>query len=174
MSSTLTLASLPATATAPAPRISRLGRGFVLESRQLVKSGLDETFAFFADAANLEHITPPFLGFDIRTPLPIDMHEGTLIEYRLRLMGIPMGWLTRIDRWEPGRSFVDTQLRGPYARWVHLHTFERTEGGTLVGDRVEYTLPLAPLSHPAHPLFIRPMLERIFRHRFEVISRVLG
>lgn len=170
------MSASPITATGPAnaPVITPDGRGFVLNSRQVVKRSLADTFAFFSDASNLEHITPPSLGFDILTPTPIEMRVGALIEYRIRLMGVPMGWLTRIDRWESGRAFVDTQLRGPYARWVHLHTFAAVEGGTLVEDRVEYTLPLAPLSHPAHALFVRPMLERIFRHRSEVISRLLG
>lgn len=166
---------LPQTPTMhSAPVITAAGDGFVLESRQWVKRPLDETFAFFADAANLEKITPPFLGFDIRTPLPIAMHDGTLIEYRLSLMGLPMRWLSRIERWVPGQSFVDVQLRGPYARWVHSHTFAAHDGGTMVQDRVEYTLPLAPLSLPAHAMFVRPMLERIFRHRCVVITRLLG
>lgn len=150
------------------------GRVHLLETTQWVPAGVEETFAFFSDAANLEVITPPFLGFEIRTPPPIEMREGTLIEYRIRLMGVPMAWLTRIDRWEPGRSFVDTQLRGPYARWVHTHTFTPADGGTRVEDRVEYALPLAPLSDPVRALFVRPTVERIFRHRHAAIARILG
>lgn len=163
-----------ATSTSPAPVIRPDGAGFVLTATQYVPRPLDETFAFFSDARNLERITPPHLGFDIRTPMPIAMHDGTLIEYRIKLQGIPMKWLTRIDRWRPGVEFVDTQLQGPYAKWVHHHTFRAEGAGTRMEDRVEYRLPLAPLSHPAHALLVRPMLEGIFRHRFEVIAKMLG
>jgi ligand-binding SRPBCC domain-containing protein len=149
-------------------------RVHVLETRQWVPAGLDETFAFFSDVRNLEAITPSFLGFEIRTPLPIEMRAGTLIEYRIRLMGLPMPWLTRIDGWEPGRSFVDRQVRGPYARWVHTHRFSPADGGTLVEDHVEYAVPLAPWSDPVRALFVRPTVERIFRHRQAAIARLLG
>lgn len=157
----------------PAPRPALPG-GHVLTAVQWVPRPVDATFAFFADAANLERITPGFLGFRILTPLPVAMREGALIQYQLRLMGVPMGWLTRIERWDPGRAFVDVQLRGPYARWIHLHTFTPANGGTLVRDRVDYALPLAPLSAPAHALFVRPTLGRIFAHRRDAIARLLG
>ena len=106
--------------------------------------------------------------------LPVEMRAGTLIEYRLRLAGLPMGWLTRIEEWEPGRGFTDVQLRGPYARWVHRHRFEPDGAGTRVLDRVEYALPLAPWSAPVHPLLVRPALERIFAFRRAAIARRLG
>lgn len=169
-----TQATLPAGEPYPSSRPLPGGGAHVLEARQWVPAGIDETFAFFSDASNLEVITPPFLGFEIRTPRPIEMREGALIEYRIRLMGVPMTWLTRIERWEPGRSFVDVQLRGPYARWVHTHTFVSADGGTLVGDRVEYAVPFAPLSDPVRALFVGPTVERIFRHRREAIARILG
>lgn len=146
----------------------------VLSTEQWVPTPLDETFAFFADAFNLEGITPPFLRFRIITPPPITMRVGTLIEYRLSLYGMPMRWLTRIDRWEPGVAFVDRQVEGPYRKWVHLHTFKASDGGTQVNDRVDYELPLEPLSNPAHPLFVRPSLERIFAFRRAAIHRRLG
>jgi ligand-binding SRPBCC domain-containing protein len=164
----------PSATTVPVSPPPRPRRSHLLTSEQRVRAGLDETFAFFADAANLQAITPPFLDFAIRTPLPIEMRAGTLIEYRLGLMGLPMGWLTRIDEWEPGRGFTDVQLRGPYTRWVHRHTFERDGTGARVLDRVEYALPLAPLSAPAHALFVRPTLERIFAYRRAAIARRLG
>jgi hypothetical protein len=155
-------------------RIGRHMRTHVFEVAQWVGAPLPETFEFFADAANLEAITPPFLRFAIVTPLPIAMREGALIEYRLRLHGLPVRWLTRIEEWTPGRGFVDRQLRGPYALWVHRHTFDACDGGTRVRDRVDYALPLDPLSRPAHGLYVRPTIERIFAHRREVIARVLG
>lgn len=149
-------------------------RSHVLETSQWVPTGLDETFAFFSDARNLEVITPPFLGFEIRTPLPIEMREGALIEYRLRLMGVRMPWLTRIASWRPGESFVDVQLRGPYARWEHTHRFRPERGGTRVEDEVRYEVPLAPLSEPVRALFVRPTVERIFRHRHAAIAARLA
>jgi ligand-binding SRPBCC domain-containing protein len=146
----------------------------VFESEQWVPADGATTFAFFADAANLEAITPGFLNFRILTPLPIEMRAGALIEYRLRLMGVPLGWLTRIEDWAPDRAFTDVQLRGPYATWVHRHTFAPLDGGTAVRDRVEYSLPFEPLSAPVHALFVRRTVERIFAHRRIAIARVLG
>jgi ligand-binding SRPBCC domain-containing protein len=149
-------------------------RVHVLAATQWVPTDLDTTFAFFADAANLEALTPPLLRFRIRTPLPIAMRAGALIEYDLALHGVPVRWRTRIDEWTPGVAFVDTQLAGPYARWVHRHTFARVAGGTLLGDRVEYALPLDPLSRPVHALYVRPTIERIFAFRRAEIARRFG
>lgn len=169
--------TIQATARAREPRLRVRTRGthvHVLDTWQWVRTPPRETFAFFSDARNLERITPGFLGFQIRSPLPIEMRAGALIEYRIRLLGVPMPWLTRIDRWVPDREFVDRQLRGPYARWVHTHRFTPADGGTLVEDHVEYAVPLAPLSAPVQALFVGPTVERIFRHRHEAIARLLG
>lgn len=143
----------------------------VLEREQLVPRPRAEVFAFFADAHNLERITPATLRFRILTPPPIAMGPGTLIDYRLSLLGVPFRWRTRIDVYRPGERFVDVQLVGPYRRWVHLHTFEDAAGGTLVRDRVEYQLPLGPLGELARALFVRRQLEAIFDHRREAIAR---
>jgi ligand-binding SRPBCC domain-containing protein len=144
------------------------------EAHQWVSSPIDQTFEFFADAANLEAITPPFLNFRILTQLPVEMRVGARIDYRIALYGLPMTWKTNIDQWQPGRSFIDRQLSGPYAQWIHLHTFESSEGGTQLYDRVQYALPLDPLSRPGHPLFVRPTIERIFAHRRKVIAERFG
>ena len=127
-----------------------------------------EVFPFFADAANLEAITPPWLHFRIVTPQPIEMREGALIEYRLRLRGIPLRWRTRIDEWEPGVRFVDRQLSGPYRLWHHTHEFE-ADGPhhTLMRDTVRYAAPLDRLSHP----LVRRDLDRIFAFRAAAIAR---
>jgi len=140
---------------------------------QRVPLPVDEVFAFFGDAHNLETITPSFLRFRVRTPPPIAMGPGTLIDYELSLFGVPFSWRTRIEVFEPGRRFVDLQLRGPYRRWHHLHEFVPLGAATLVVDIVDYELPLGPLGALAHPIVVRPALERIFDHRRTAIGRVL-
>jgi ligand-binding SRPBCC domain-containing protein len=147
---------------------------WTLESTQWVPAPLPDVFAFFSDAANLQAITPAHLDFRILTPLPVIMRPGAVIEYRLRLHGVPFRWRTVIDAWEPGVAFVDRQERGPYARWIHRHTFAAENGGTRLGDRVEYALPLDPFSRPAHPWFVRPAVEGIFAHRQTVIAARFG
>ena len=131
-----------------------------------------EVFAFFANAANLEDITPPQLRFRITSAEPIDMNVGTLIDYRLSLFGIPFEWRTRIAAWNAGVCFVDEQLKGPYAKWVHTHTFSDAPGGTLVSDSVVYRLPLFPVGEIALPV-IRLQLKYIFRHRTRRIRELL-
>lgn len=146
-------------------------REFVLDVSQEIPRPIGEVFSFFADAGNLQQITPGFLHFEILTPLPIAMAEGTLIDYRIRLRGVPIRWRTRINVWEPGRRFVDEQLSGPYRKWVHTHTFEPTASGTSVRDHVVYAVPLGEL---ANRLFVRRQLETIFEYRRREIGRLLG
>ena len=130
-------------------------------------------FSFFADAQNLERITPPELGFQIRSDLPILMRPGAMIDYTIKLYGIPMKWRTEITRWNPPVSFEDVQLRGPYAKWVHTHAFVEDRGGTAIEDRVVYALPFGPVSAIAHP-FVRRQLRRIFDYRETVLLRDFG
>ena len=149
-------------------------RDHVLRTRVRPAVPRARAFAFFADAANLGVITPPEVAFAIRTPLPIVMREGTLIDYSIGLRGIPMRWRTRIERWVPNEEFVDVQLRGPYARWVHRHVFQDDgAGGTIIEDEVRYRLPLYPLGEVAHPL-VRLQLRRIFSYRTATVRRALG
>ncbi len=142
-----------------------------ITASQWVPSPLDETFAFFADAFNLERITPPFLRFRVVTPPPIAMRPGALIDYRLRLRGVPFRWRTEITEWEPPRSFVDVQLKGPYRRWVHRHTFRAERGGTRIDDHVDYAVVCGALTNP---LIVRPDVRRIFAYRQRVIGELLG
>lgn len=122
----------------------------------------DVVFAFFADAGNLEAITPPWLSFRITTPEPIDMHAGARIDYQLRVHGLPVRWQTEISVWDPPYRFVDKQFRGPYRRWVHTHTFEEKDSGTLCRDHVEYAVPGGRI---INWLLVRRDVEKIFAHR---------
>ncbi len=129
-------------------------------------------FAFFAEAANLEAITPPWLRFRVVTPSPIEMAVGTEIAYRLRLHGVPVRWRTRIEAFDPPHVFVDAQVSGPYRLWHHTHVFEPDgRGGTLMRDRVRYALPLGPLGAIAHFAFVRRDLRRIFDFRQQAVAR---
>lgn len=125
---------------------------------------LDEVFAFFSDAGNLEELTPGFLRFRLITPRPIDMRQGTTIEYRLRVHGLPVRWRSEITAWEPPHRFVDEQLRGPYRQWIHEHGFEPTAAGTRVRDHVRWALPLYPFGELALPL-VRRDVAGIFAFR---------
>jgi ligand-binding SRPBCC domain-containing protein len=121
-----------------------------------------ELFPFFAAAANLDALTPPWLHFHIVTPPPIPMGEGALIDYRLRVHGLPLRWRTRINLWQPPHRFVDEQIRGPYRQWIHEHTFEPRDGGTLARDLVRYAVPFDFL---VHRWLVRPDIEKIFAFR---------
>jgi ligand-binding SRPBCC domain-containing protein len=132
---------------------------------------LREVFAFFADAQNLEVLTPPWLGFRILTPTPVMMQPGAQIAYRLKLHGIPLRWDSEIALWEPPYRFVDVQRRGPYRRWVHEHKFAEQDGGTLVLDHVRYAVLGGRL---VQRLFVGPDLRRIFAYRRAVLAERFG
>ena len=125
----------------------------------------DKVFAVFSDAANLDAITPPWLNFRTVTPGPIEMHLGTMIDYNLRVHGFPVRWRSEITVWDPPTRFVDEQRSGPYRLWIHEHIFTERDGGTLVGDRVQYAVPFDRLVH----MLVRRDVERIFRYRGEML-----
>jgi ligand-binding SRPBCC domain-containing protein len=131
----------------------------------------EKVFSFFADARNLQAITPPWLDFRIANPGPIEMKVGACIDYRLRVHGIPMRWQSEITAWEPPVRFVDEQRRGPYRSWIHEHTFEEKDGGTLVKDHVRYAVPGGKL---INRLFVSRDVRRIFAYRCERLARLLG
>jgi ligand-binding SRPBCC domain-containing protein len=152
---------------------SRVRGSHVVRFEQFLPRPRAEVFAFFAAADNLERITPPELGFRIRTPLPIAMGPGTLIEYRLSLFGVPFTWQTRITAWEPPHTFTDEQLKGPYREWVHTHSFMEAAGGTIVHDEVRYRLPLFPAGELAWPA-VRLQIRRIFGYRRRRLAELFG
>lgn len=149
-----------------------------LRRRQVLDGTPAEVFPFFADAHNLEAITPPLLRFRVITPAPIPMAVGTLIEYRLRVHGLPIRWQTLIQDWTPDPvrpRFVDTQLRGPYALWHHTHEFEPVgEDRTAMTDTVRYAIGFGPLGDVAHRLIVRRDVEAIFDHRARVVPELVA
>ena len=137
-------------------------RTFELHSAVLIPRTPEEVFPFFADARNLDLLTPPWLHFQILDPGPIPIQAGTEIDYRLRVRGVPLRWRSRITAWDPPSLFVDEQVRGPYRRWIHQHRFRPVEGGTLVEDRVRYAVWGGRL---VDRWLVAPDLSRIFRYR---------
>lgn len=144
-------------------------KAFIFNTQRTVKRPLTEVFAFFSNAHNLAKITPPELHLNILTPAPIEMSAGTLIDYRLKLHGIPIRWQTEIIEWNPPHGFVDVQRRGPYRLWRHMHTFSETADGILVNDFVEYAVWGNQL---VDKFFVRPDIEKIFAYRSEQLEKI--
>lgn len=144
-----------------------------LHCEQWTSTPIDAAFAFFSRPENLEEITPPFLRFHIVNS-ERELHTGSRIEYRLRVRGLPMRWVSEISEWQPPHKFVDTQLRGPYALWRHQHVFVAEGGGTRIIDEVEYALPFGILGRLAHALVVRRDVERIFEFRQRRLGELLG
>jgi len=154
--------------------VRREGGQWVLEAEQWLPRPREALFPFFAEARNLERITPPWLKFRVLTEGPIEMGEGALIEYRLRLHGVPVRWRTRIAVWEPPARFVDEQLAGPYRRWWHEHVFEPAAGGTRMVDRVRYVVPGGLAAPLVERWFVRRDVVAIFGYRRRVLEELFG
>ena len=148
-------------------------RDLELERAQIVPQPPAEAFAFFADPWNLEAITPPWLGFGI-LDAPAELADGSLLRYRLRLFGVPLGWRTEIATWRPPRTFIDRQVAGPYRLWVHTHRFTRAPGGTEIYDHVRYRIPGGPAGPLVDRLLVRRWLDAIFDYRAERLRELLG
>jgi ligand-binding SRPBCC domain-containing protein len=144
----------------------------ILERETIIRRPIAEVFDFFSKAENLNALTPEDLKFEILTPLPIAMKKGTLIDYKIRLMNIPFHWKTLISRWEPGKAFVDEQIKGPYKKWVHLHSFEEYQGVTKMIDRVEYEIPGGIFAYPVLKFFVKPQVEGIFNYREKALRKL--
>ena len=146
---------------------------YTLRRELLVPNALPEVFDFFSRAENLERITPPWMRFRILTPPPIAMKQGATIAYALRVRGIPLRWLTEIERWNPPYEFIDIQTRGPYKLWRHTHRFSEAAGGTSIVDIVEYELPFGFMGRLAHRLQVARDLSRIFDYRAQHVQALL-
>lgn len=136
-----------------------------IKTTTVIQRPLEEVFTFFSKAENLNEITPPDLQFKIITPLPIEMHKGTLIDYKIKLNGIPMKWRTLISAWEPPYRFVDEQLKGPYVKWIHEHRFEARGNETIMYDTVEFLSPGWILEPIVNAIFVQHKVEGIFKYR---------
>lgn len=146
----------------------------IFTRNQAIAAPREEVFAFFATPANLEAITPPWLNFRMVDASTEEIRENSEFTYRLKVHGIPMTWVSRISEWVPGERFVDEQIRGPYAMWHHTHTFDDFGDGTLIGDRVRYSLPLAPLSGWIAGWFVDADVRKIFEYRSRRIEELLA
>lgn len=145
-----------------------------LERSLVVPGEVTEVFAFFKDPRNLAYITPPWLNFQVREVSDAVVQDGTVIRYRIRWLGLPMRWVSVIERHQEGMQFADRMLVGPYAHWFHVHTFHPVGGGVEVGDRVEYALPLGALGELAHRIMVRRQLETIFDFRTRALAERFG
>lgn len=145
-----------------------------LEFTQRIPADLDQVFSFFSAASNLEKITPPWLHFRIIGQSTPEVQKGTLIDYRLRIRGVPIKWRTLIAEWNPKTSFVDTQLKGPYKLWHHTHTFLEKDGGVLMTDTVRYEVPFGTLGNLLAGSYVKNDVVKIFNYRKEVISKTFG
>lgn len=143
-----------------------------LKRRTEIKRHREELFDFFSKAENLNLITPPELGFRIRTPLPIEMKKGAIIDYTIKLNGLPFMWKTEITEWEPPLSFTDTQISGPYKVWIHKHEFEEIGDFTIMTDTVNYLSPGGLLEFIPNKLFVEKKVNRIFDYRESILADI--
>ena len=149
-----------------------MNKEYILEKYQFISKPKSEVFNFFKSPENLEKITPENLNFKITTPLPIIMKEGTLIEYKIKLLGISVYWRTLINKYEPPNNFKDIQLNGPYDCWEHNHQFEECKNGTMMIDRVKYSIPFGIIGQFAHFIWVKKELKNIFNYRYKIIEQI--
>lgn len=144
---------------------------YTLHRETWIPAPLPQVFDFFSRAENLAALTPPWLGFRILTPPPIQMQQGARIAYKLRVHGLPIRWVTQIEQWNPPHAFIDVQLKGPYKLWRHTHRFVVIENGTLMADMVEIALPFGLIGSIAWRLRVRNDVKRIFDYRANAIRQ---
>lgn len=147
---------------------------YKIKTEQFIKRSLAEVFDFFSRPENLSEITPPEINFRILTPLPLEMKQGTVIDYTIKLFKIPVHWRTLITTYEPPHRFVDEQIKGPYTLWHHTHIFKEVSGGVEIHDSVSYSIPFGFLGRLLHAVWIKRDLEQIFEHRKNVIDHIFA
>lgn len=145
----------------------------ILIRKTIIKKNITEVFDFFSRAENLNRITPPMLGFAI-VNLPDEMKKGALIDYKIKLNGIPFNWRTEITKWEPPFYFEDTQIKGPYKIWIHEHKFEEKKGITYMTDIVSYLSPGGIFEFIPHNLIVKKKVESIFDFREKSLQKIFG
>ena len=144
-----------------------------LERTQVVPIPIAEAFEFFANPRNLERLTPDLVHFQFLKAPPEKVSAGTILEYRLRIYGVPVKWRTRIESVEPPNRFVDVQDKGPYAMWRHTHSFRKVDAShTEIRDHVEFAMPLGPLGEIAYRLLVAGSLREIFDYREVALRRL--
>jgi ligand-binding SRPBCC domain-containing protein len=151
--------------------MSKLNKTFDFEARIWLPKPREQVFAFFANPRNLDRLTPPWLRFEILTEDPIEMRAGTLLDYKLRIHGVPIHWQSEITVWEPPLRFVDRQTRGPYRSWLHTHAFLSHQGGTIVEDSVKYVPSGGSI---IQRFLVAPDLQRIFSYRHEMLQQLFN
>lgn len=147
---------------------------YILKKEQFINKPLKEVFSFFEKPENLSEITPKNLGFQILNSIPIKMEKNALINYKIKILGIPLYWTTKITDYNPPLSFTDEQLKGPYSLWRHTHVFVECNGGTLMTDEVLYSIPYGIFGEIAHKIYVKKELENIFKFREKVISNIFS
>jgi len=149
-----------------------MSKEYLLEKHQFISKSKSEVFDFFKTPENLEKITPKKLSFKIITPLPIVMRKGTLIEYKIKILGIPIYWRTLINKYNPPNTFRDTQLNGPYEIWDHTHIFKECKNGTMMIDRIVYSIPYSFIGRLANFIWVKRELKNIFNYRYKIIEEI--
>jgi ligand-binding SRPBCC domain-containing protein len=146
----------------------------ILSRQQYLDRPLEDVFGFFSEARNLERLTPSWLSFRVLSQDPAELGEGTLIRYALKVHGVPLRWVSRIESWEPNVRFVDRQLTGPYALWHHTHEFAALGEGTLISDTVRYSLGFGVLGEVARAVQVQRDLDNIFDYRRTAVLEALS
>jgi ligand-binding SRPBCC domain-containing protein len=143
-------------------------------SEQWVPKKIEEIFPFFSEAKNLEALTPPWLHFEVTSQSTPEIGMDTLIDYRLKIHGVPARWRSHIKDWKPNEGFVDTQVKGPYTLWYHTHLFRPFQGGTLISDHVYFKVPGGLLGKTLLGWKIKQDVQEIFNYRFDRIVELFG
>jgi len=146
----------------------------LFQNHTVVNAPLERVFDFFSDAKNLERLTPPFLQFKILEQSTPRIQQGTIFTYRLKIHGVPVIWKTLIEEWVHNSHFVDSQIKGPYKKWHHRHTFKAAGNATSMEDIVHYRQHLSPLSHWLFGKWIRSDVEKIFQYRSNMIATIFA